>query len=136
MDRNDAVNYTYYGIYTSTGGTITLTYNYADNAFSYPISGSTTVSLNNVVNTAISLNANGTTTSNVGVNGGNPGTQFYDTDLTVNDAGCWGGSFTFLAITHYSVTTQAPGLPISSLMCARVILWVLRLILSASNFRV
>ena len=101
VDRNDAVAYTYYGIYTSTGGTLTLTYNYVDDAFTYPIGGSATVSLNNVTNTGISLNGNGITTSNVGVNGGNPGAQFYDTDLTVNDAGCYGGSFTLANYTLF-----------------------------------
>ena len=105
IDRNDAVNYTYYGIYTSNGGTLTLTYNYVDDGFSYPISGSSTVNLNNVTNTAISLNTNGTTVGGVGVNGGNPGTSFYDIDLSVNDAGCYGGSFT---LNNYSQFSNYP----------------------------
>jgi hypothetical protein len=105
VDRNDAVNYTYYGIYTSTGGTLTLTYNYVDDAFNYPIGGSATVSLNNVTSTAIALNANGSTQANVGLNGGNPGTSFYDTDLTVNDAGCYGGSFT---LSNYNLFGNYP----------------------------
>jgi hypothetical protein len=96
VDRNDAVNYTYYGIYANVGGggNLSVTYNYVDNAFSSTITGSITVNLNNTTNTAISLNGNGSTVGGVGQNGGNPGVQFYDTDLTINDAGCYGGSYT------------------------------------------
>jgi hypothetical protein len=96
VDRNSSTNYTYYGIYGSagSGGNLTVTYNWVDNGFTTPISGSITVNLNNNTTTAISLNGTGSTVGGVGQNGGNPGVQFYDTDLTVNDAGCYGGSFT------------------------------------------
>ena len=96
VDRNDAVNYTYYGINATagSGGNLTVAYNYVDNAFSSTIAGTITVNLNNTVNTAISLNANGSTVGSIGANSGNPGTQFYDTDLTLNDVGCYGGSYT------------------------------------------
>ena len=95
LDRNSAPNYTYYGIYAlpGSGGTTTVAYNFIDNIFSSQVSGPPTVNLNNTV-VSLALNANGSTQSSVGLNGGNPGVQFYDTDLTVNDAGCYGGSYT------------------------------------------
>jgi len=95
LDRNSAPNYTYYGIYASpgSGGTTSVTYNFIDNIFSSQVSGAPTVNLNNTV-VSLALNVNGSTQSSVGLNGGNPGVQFYDTDLTINDAGCYGGSYT------------------------------------------
>ena len=97
IDRNSATNYTYYGIYgvaASGGGNLTVTYNFIDNAIVNAVTGTITVNLYNNNSNAISLNANGSTVSAVGQNGGNPGPQFYDTDLSVNDAGCYGGAFT------------------------------------------
>ena len=96
VDRNSAPNYTYYGIYAvnGSGGNMTVAYNYVDVSIGNPVSGTITVNQNNNTASTITLNANGSTQSSVGLNGGNPGVQFYDTDLTINDAGCYGGSYT------------------------------------------
>jgi len=94
LDITSTIANTYgFGETVGTGSNLFFTYNYIDQAFATSIQGTPTVNMDNVV-TSITLNANGSTQSNVGVNSGNPGPQFYDTDLTVNDAGCYGGSFT------------------------------------------
>ncbi len=95
VDKYNSSGYYDYGIYASagSGGTLSATYNFVDAYFYYAIGGSLTVNLNNTTN-YITLNGNGSTQANVGVDGGNPGVMFYDTDLSQNDAGCYGGSFT------------------------------------------
>jgi hypothetical protein len=77
-----------------SGGSLTVTYNFVAQIFTYSISGSLTTNLNNSTGSNISLNGNGSTQGGIGLNGGNPGAMFYNTDLSANTAGCYGGSFT------------------------------------------
>ncbi|MBK7762242.1 MAG: hypothetical protein IPI46_02580 [Bacteroidetes bacterium] len=98
-------NYAYY----FNGGNFSVHYNYANN---FNITGITNDGTNgSAVNTT--LNAEGLNTdvlSNT-VNGGNPDAAFDDINLTRNDAGCYGGSFT---LTNF--------MPITSTDWARVIM--------------
>ncbi len=82
-----------YGINSTSSNVITASYNIVDSAISITMHGVFTYNLHNS-SIAVYLNADGSTQNNVGVNSGNPGIQFYDTDLTVNDAGIFGGSYT------------------------------------------
>lgn len=95
----------FYGIYgvVSSGG-LSVTYNYASNTLTYPISGSFTVNLNNNVSNAITFSGFGVPSA--GVNGGNPGSAFLNTDLSANTVGCFGGSFT--ANNFFTGTTLGP----------------------------
>lgn len=84
------------GIYSATNsGQRNVYYNMVDDnsALDAPINGSWTVNTNNSTSTTVSMNST-TGASSQGVNLGNPATPFYDIDLTRNDMGCFGGSFT------------------------------------------
>lgn len=86
-----------YGIFVSTfTGQLNLYYNHIDNSHYGPIAGAApTSSLNNTVNTTFSLGVDGRLLAGAsGIDGGNPSPLFYDLDLTVGDAGAYGGSFT------------------------------------------
>jgi len=108
--NNSYYGYYAYGIvgYAGSGGNLTVTYNYVGSSYNTTISGTLTTNLNNNTGNAISLNGNGTTQNGVGANGGNPGPMFYNTDLTVNSAGCYGGSYTlnnfFPGSPNYAMT--------------------------------
>jgi len=81
----------FYSLYTG-GGNFSVHYNYAPPA-GY---GGFTNDGTNVAATNTTLNADGlnTNVSSNTVNGGNPDAAYDDTNLTRNDAGCYGGSFT------------------------------------------
>ena len=87
---------TKFGINVSNlNGQANAYYNHIDNGFSNPIAGSLTFSGNNTVNAAVSINTitGALNPGNTAINGGNPANPFYDLDLTVGDAGAYGGSF-------------------------------------------
>ncbi len=97
LDKNSTgTSAGYVGIYGSIGTSaqINAYFNFVDNQFTTAFGGSYTVQTNNTTNQAISLAANGALSGGIGVNGGNPANLFFDLDLTRNDVGAWGGSFT------------------------------------------
>ncbi len=84
------------GIYSVTAsGQRNVYYNVVDNSstFNGQITGSWTVNTNNTTTVAVSLNTI-TAASTASVDNGNPANQFFDINLTRNDAGALGGSFT------------------------------------------
>ena len=88
---------TWNGFYCATGnGQRNIYYNVIDNSsvLDNQISGSWTVNTNNIINTSVSVGSTGVPSGTVATDKGNPAQPFYDIDLTPNDAGCYGGSFT------------------------------------------
>lgn len=77
----------------SSNAQVNAYYNYVHSVISTSnrVSGSFTVNTNNDSG-VISLNANGNTTSG-GIDAGNPSNVYFDLDLTRNDCGAYGGSF-------------------------------------------
>lgn len=80
-------------VFDITGATFSnliIYYNYTNRSFGIsPLSGT------NYYSSTIGLNSStGASTSSLTTNGGNPGIIDYDLDLTRNDAGCYGGSYT------------------------------------------
>ncbi len=78
--------------FSFSGGNFSAHYNYANN-FNWTgiTNDGTNQTATNVTLNTEGLNTNGT--SNI-INGGNPDAAFDDTNLTRNDVGCYGGSFT------------------------------------------
>jgi len=87
-----------YGLYRetgSTGATVNAYYNHVDPSHTTEIYGTFTFQGNNTTTADIVLDSEGQiTTGASAINGGNPAQPFYDLDLTVGDAGCYGGSYT------------------------------------------
>lgn len=84
------------GIYSATNsGQRNVYYNMVDDntTMDASINNNWTVNTNNNTSTTVSMNST-TGASSQGANLGNPATPFYDIDLTRNDMGCFGGSFT------------------------------------------
>lgn len=81
---------------SAQGGTANCYYNHIGTGLSPAISGGWTFEDLNEVNQTIELNGDdgSFTNSPNAIDGGNPAPLFYDIDLTTNDAGCWGGSYT------------------------------------------
>lgn len=81
---------------SSQGGTANCYYNHIGTGLSPAISGGWTFEDLNEVNQTIELNGDDGSFTNApnAIDGGNPAPLFYDIDLTPNDAGCWGGSYT------------------------------------------
>jgi hypothetical protein len=78
--------------YSLSGGTFNVHYNFAiANSFSGFTNDGT-----NIIATNTTLNSEGLNTNALSntINGGNPDSAFVDLDLTRNNAGCYGGSFT------------------------------------------
>ncbi|MBL7941757.1 MAG: hypothetical protein JNM00_03275 [Flavobacteriales bacterium] len=86
-----------YGVYWSSGsGQVNVYYNVFETAIDFELNGGNTFTFsgNNTIQ-AITLNADGTLPAgSPAINGGNPAQQYYDLDLTVSDAGAYGGSYT------------------------------------------
>ncbi len=98
---NNAVGFLYTGtnrgINNDSGnsGQINVYYNHVASGMSIAISTGFTFAGNNTTNQALTFNADGTLNNAPGaVNGGNPAAPFYDLDLTIGDAGAYGGSYT------------------------------------------
>lgn len=85
-----------YGIYNPGGsGQVNVYYNVVDPSFDTEISGGFTFTGNNNTVSTLTFNGDGTLPAgNPGINGGNPAQPYYDLDLTVGDAGAYGGSYT------------------------------------------
>ncbi|TVR36901.1 MAG: hypothetical protein EA392_14355 [Cryomorphaceae bacterium] len=81
---------------SSQGGTANCYYNHIGAGFSPAISGGWTFADLNETNQDIALDGDDGSFTNEpnAIDGGNPAPLFYDIDLTPNDAGCWGGSYT------------------------------------------
>lgn len=91
-------SYSDYGIYGNTmgSGLVNVGYNHFNSGFdaSYFVYGINDDGTN-VLNSSFSVdNATGLATGSI-VNAGHPDEIYYDIDLTRNDVGCYGGSFTF-----------------------------------------
>lgn len=80
---------------SSPGGQANAYYNHVSNGFTSTISSGWTFEDLNEVNQTIEINAQDGSLSepSSAVDGGNPAPLFYDLDLSPNDAGCWGGSY-------------------------------------------
>jgi hypothetical protein len=84
------------GIYKDSGnqGQINVYFNHVAGT-SIPISPDFTFVGNNTIDQPIALNLDGTLANAPGaVNGGNPAAPFFDLDLSIGDAGAYGGSYT------------------------------------------
>lgn len=80
---------------SGNAGQINVYFNHVHAGMSFPISTGFTFEGNNTTNQPITLNTDGTFANAPGaVNGGNPAAPFYDLDLTIGDAGTYGGSYT------------------------------------------
>jgi len=81
---------------SSPGGQANAYYNHVTSGFTHPITGAWTFEDLNQINQTIELNVEDGTFANVpnAINGGNPAPLFYDLDLSPNDAGAYGGSYT------------------------------------------
>ena len=83
-----------YGIRNQGTGSLAASYNHISSDFSYELDNIANDGTN-VTTSTFSVNlTTGTNTSTTAVNGGSPGITDYDLDLTINDAGCLGGSYT------------------------------------------
>ncbi len=88
---------TNWGINKDSGnnGEINVYYNHVASSITYPISATFTFSGNNTTSKPITVNNDGTlNNAPSAVNGGNPAAPFYDLDLSIGDAGAYGGSYT------------------------------------------
>jgi hypothetical protein len=84
-----------YGIYSSSGGQVNVYYNIVDSAYDVELTGNFTFTGNNITNQAITINSDGTLpVGSPGINGGNPSQPYFDLDLSIGDAGAYGGSYT------------------------------------------
>lgn len=89
-------NPVFYGIHcTPSTGQRFIYYNAVDNntTLDNKISGNWTINANNDVTQVINIGSAGVPTGTVHVNAGNPANPYYDLDLTPNDLGCYGGSY-------------------------------------------
>ncbi|MBX2972274.1 MAG: hypothetical protein KF797_04170 [Flavobacteriales bacterium] len=80
---------------SGNNGQINVYYNHVSSGMSSPISTGFTFEGNNTTDQPLTFNADGTlNNAPAAVNGGNPAAPFYDLDLTIGDAGAYGGSYT------------------------------------------
>jgi hypothetical protein len=86
-----------YGVYWASGsGQVNVYYNVFETAIDFEFNGGNTFTFtgNNIIQ-AITINADGTLPAgSPAINAGNPAQPYYDLDLTVGDAGAYGGSYT------------------------------------------
>jgi hypothetical protein len=86
---------------SSNSGVISASYNYSDDLF-YNLVNNGTNNLNS--NSTINTSTGQINTGSDGINGGFPDLTYYDLDLTVNDVGAYGGSF---SLTNFHPITGA-----------------------------
>lgn len=98
---NNAVGTTYggtnRGINRDSGnnGQVNVYFNHVTSGMSTPISTGFTFEGSNTINQPVTFNADGTFLNAPGaINGGNPAAPFFDLDLSIGDAGAYGGSYT------------------------------------------
>lgn len=85
------------GINNDSGnsGQINVYYNHVEAGMALAISTGFTFAGNNITDQALSFTSEGMlATAPAAVNGGNPAAPYYDLDLSVGDAGAYGGSYT------------------------------------------
>jgi hypothetical protein len=76
-------------------GQINVYFNHVATGISIPVSPDFTFVGSNTTDQTITLNADGSfANAPAAINGGNPAAPFYDLDLTIGDAGAYGGSYT------------------------------------------
>ncbi len=76
-------------------GQINVYFNHVSSLLNFPISPTFTFVGSNTTTSSISLNPDGTLVGGeLAIDGGNPAAPFYDLDLTIGDAGAYGGSYT------------------------------------------
>lgn len=92
---DETVTSTSYAIVLPSSGQSNIYYNHADVSFSNFILGTPTSDVNNTTNAAFSLTTDGHLVAGApAIDGANPSPVFYDLDLTIGDAGAYGGSYT------------------------------------------
>jgi len=92
INNNLVLGPIYFGDYYVTGGVFSVHYNFASaNAFVGFTNDGTNI---NASNTTLDVNGLNTNPASNTINGGNPDSAFADINLTRNDVGCYGGSFT------------------------------------------
>jgi hypothetical protein len=81
---------------SSPGGQANCYYNHVSTGYTTAISPTWTFADLNQINQTIEINTEDGSFTNApnAINGGNPAPLFFDLDLSPNDAGCYGGSFT------------------------------------------
>lgn len=95
IDLNSTSTTNIFGISnTSALPTLTLIYNTVDDgiASNRRTAGNFTTNSNNTF-TPVQLNADGNISGAGGLNAGNPAAPYYDLDLSINDCGAYGGSY-------------------------------------------
>lgn len=75
------------------GLTLIVSFNYIDNTFDFTDFSGFTNDGTNVLSSAVSLNGDGSSSWTGTTDGGSPSLADYDLDLTRNDPGCFGGSY-------------------------------------------
>lgn len=81
---------------SSPGGQANCYYNHVSSGYTTAIGGAWTFEDLNLINQTIEIDEEDGSFTNApnAIDGGNPAPLFFDLDLTQNDAGCYGGSFT------------------------------------------
>lgn len=80
---------------SGNNGQINVYYNHVASGWAIPISTGFTYEGNNTTTQSVTFNADGTFNLAPGaVNGGNPAAPYFDLDLSIGDAGAYGGSYT------------------------------------------
>jgi len=84
-----------YGIRNSSVSlsSLIISYNFMDSSFDFGAVSGFTDDGTNTTSNSVNLNADGSSSWTGTVDGGNPGTADYDLDLTRNDPGAYGGSY-------------------------------------------
>ncbi len=83
-----------YGIQNLSTGTVTAAYNYIEYGFNMATIVGVSSLISNSTPFSFDINSDGSNTASNTIDGGAPGLDYYDLDLTRNDAGCLGGSYT------------------------------------------
>lgn len=96
IDLYDAANISNWGIdIYNQNGDINCYYNLIDSDYAPEFSGTPTLDFNNTTTTAFDIPASGIPPGgSPAIDGANPGAPFFDLDLSIGDAGCYGGSYT------------------------------------------
>lgn len=89
--------------YNTSTSMATVSYNVAN----VPFSGIANNGTNNLSTTTVINTTTGQITSGDGIDGGHPNAMFSDLDLTLNDAGVWGGSYSHANFFPIPVTGAA-----------------------------
>lgn len=102
---SETTSNTTYGIRAlSSNINVFTAYNHISSSFSVDMSGVPN-GATNVVNSAVTIAANGQATGSAITNGGHPGNAYTDHDLSRNDPGAYGGSFN---LENYFPITVGP----------------------------